>query len=208
MDRDNIAKLLQPFVKLSLQQLQETSIYIDVLMKWNTRINLTSVRGEAEIVPRHFGESFFAAAQLLAPDSTLSLIDLGSGAGFPGLPIAIYARGATVTLIESNGRKSTFLREAIAALQLSNATVFNGRAEDYRQTADIVTMRAVEKFDRVLSAAADLVCEGGRLALMVTEAQLDVAMEILPEFEWKQALPVPKSASRVLALGIKKVKVE
>lgn len=208
MHQATIAELLQAFVELSSRQLEQTSMYIDILTKWNARINLTAVRKKAEIVARHFGESFFVAAQLLGPDSTLSLIDVGSGAGFPGLPIAIYAIEAMVTLIESNSKKAIFLREIIAALNLKNAEVFNGRAEAYRGTADIVTMRAVEKFGDALPKAANLVREGGRLALMIGDAQLALATEALPEMEWRPAQAVPNSASRVLAVGIKKVKVE
>lgn len=203
-----IAQLLQSFVKLSSKQLRQTSIYIDILMKWNARTNLTAVREEAEIVTRHFGESFFVANQLLEPDSSLSLIDIGSGAGFPGLPIAIYATEAAVTLIESNSKKSTFLSEVTGALELKNVEVFNGRAEAYRGTADMVTMRAVEKFGAVLPTAANLVHEGGRLALMIGEAQLRLATVALPQIDWQPPQTVPNSTTRVLAVGIKKVKVE
>lgn len=203
-----IARLLQPFVQINPGQLRQTSMYIDILRKWNARVNLTAIRGEEDIVTRHFGESFFAAAHLLAPDSTLSVIDLGSGAGFPGLPMAIYAPQAKVTLIESNSKKTAFLNEVIAALELRTVMVFNGRAQAFAGTADVVTMRAVESFENVLPLAADLVCDGGRLALMIGASQLAGAEQTLPDFSWQKPKLVPGSRSRVLAVGIKQVKVE
>lgn len=183
-------------------------MYIDILRKWNARVNLTAIREEEEIVTRHFGESFFAAAHLLALDSTLSVIDLGSGAGFPGLPIAIYAPQAKVTLIEANRKKSAFLGEVIGALGLKNVKVFNGRAQDYTWTADVVTMRAVESFESVVSLAASLVCDGGRLALMIGASQLPTVEAAVPNLLWQKTEPIPGSQSRVLTVGIKQVKVE
>src|SRR5262245_318576 len=95
---NEIAALLRPFVELDPQRLEQISIYIDLLLKWNSRVNLTAVRRPEEMVQRHFGESFFAAARLLRRESEESIIDLGSGAGFPGLPIAMFAPQAEVTL--------------------------------------------------------------------------------------------------------------
>src|ERR1700741_1547129 len=105
VDAAAIAGSLRPFVQLSPGQLAQTSIYIDILLRWNQRVNLTAIRGREQIVVRHFGESFFAAAHLFSPDARAQAIDLGSGAGFPGVPVAMYAPGTQVTLIESNSKK-------------------------------------------------------------------------------------------------------
>ena len=88
VDTAAIGRLLAPFAKLDEQQLRLTSIYIDLLLKWNARINLTAVRDPEEIVTRHFGESFFAAQTLRSRGPVRRGIDLGSGAGFPGIPMA------------------------------------------------------------------------------------------------------------------------
>src|SRR5207248_4420990 len=111
--------------------------YLDLLLKWNARINLTSVRDPQEILTRHFGESFFAAEHLFSnspiprfPDYPI-LFDLGSGAGFPGLPVAIYAPQAKIILLESQNKKATFLKEVAHGLTLTNVNVFSGRAEAY-----------------------------------------------------------------------------
>src|SRR5438270_4246011 len=113
MRHADIAEALAPFLPgLSPRQLQQVSDYLDLLLKWNARINLTSVRQPEEILTRHFGESFFAARHMLSdsssspsPDSPI-VFDLGSGAGLPGLPLAIYAPGARATLIEPQNKQA------------------------------------------------------------------------------------------------------
>ncbi|HEY6307213.1 MAG TPA: 16S rRNA (guanine(527)-N(7))-methyltransferase RsmG [Candidatus Angelobacter sp.] len=207
MDSASIAGLLRPFATLSNEQLSRTSTYIDLLLKWNAKVNLTAVRRPEEIVTRHFGESFFAATQLLAVSRPETVIDVGSGAGFPGLPLAMFAPAAQVTLIEANGRKAAFLNEAIAALELKNAKVVSQRAETYPGIANLVTMRAVEKFEKALPLALRLVGEGGRIALMIGSSQLATARALAGGVSWNEPLPVPGGHSRVLAVGTKLVNV-
>jgi 16S rRNA (guanine527-N7)-methyltransferase len=201
--------------------LQNISIYIDLLLRWNARINLTAVRDPEEMVTRHFGESLFAARHLFSdprvplpgaapPQETAShplgrsardLIDLGSGAGFPGLPIKMWAPGIRATLIESNQKRATFLREAIRALRLTDINVFSGRGEDFAEQGRLVTLRAVERFDAVLPATANLVAASGRVALLVGGAQVERARQLLPTFVWQHPVSIPLSSNRVLLLG-------
>ena len=236
MDPARIASLLVPFLapdSLTGQQLAQVSTYLDLLLKWNARINLTSVRQPEEIVTRHFGESFFTARQLcpspvvipserdqVPPLGTkerekpalseaegrdlgfLNLIDVGSGAGFPGLPIKLYAPALPVTLVESNQKKATFLREIVRALTLTNVDVFAGRAEDFPHTAAIVTLRAVEKPERALPAAARLVAPGGRLALLLGGSQSGDTLGSLPGFSWAPPVALPGSSSRIVLIGV------
>ena len=89
METKKIAALLRPYVELDDRLLAQTLTYINLVVKWNSRINLTAVRGEQEMVRRHFGESFFAAAKLLSREASSPVVDVGSGAGFPGLPLAM-----------------------------------------------------------------------------------------------------------------------
>jgi 16S rRNA (guanine527-N7)-methyltransferase len=221
MEPAHIAELLRPFLgddALTTNDLLNISMYIDLLLRWNARINLTAVRNQEEIVTRHFGESLFAARHLFpAPNrvgadalvrpaeqsSALTrLIDVGSGAGFPGLPIKIWAPYINVTLIESNQKKATFLREVTRMLTLININVFPGRAEDYpNPPAEVVTLRAVERFETTLPIAASLVAPRGRLALLISEPQLARAKNLTPAFAWEPPLPVPLSSSRVLAIA-------
>ena len=217
MDTARIADLLQPFLgsandqRLTTNDLQNISTYIDLLLRWNARINLTAIRNEEEIVTRHFGESLFAARHLFPecrrehPSScprTETLIDIGSGAGFPGVPIKIWAPEIHLTLIESNQKKATFLRELTRTLTLTKINVFSGRAEAYpNRPAETVTLRAVEHFDTALPVAASLVAPEGRLALLISEPQFTRAHDLTPGFTWRLPIPIPHSSTRVLAIG-------
>jgi 16S rRNA (guanine527-N7)-methyltransferase len=203
-----IAGLLRPYAALNASQVDQVSIYLDLLLKWNARINLTAVRDPEEMVTRHFGESFFAAERLLHSREPLTVIDLGSGAGFPGLPLAIFAPWAQVTLIESSGKKAAFLNEVIFALKLKNAKVFAQRAESYAGSAHLVMMRAVEKFVDILPIALHLVQPGGRIALMIGASQLEQARALAPEVQWQVPEALPGGHSRVLAVGTKSVIVD
>lgn len=207
MDTVDIDRLLQTFTRLDQERLALTSTYIDLLLKWNARISLTAVRDPHEIVTRHFGESFFTG-EVLRPMKPRSLIDLGSGAGFPGLPIAMLLPETKVTLIESNQRKSTFLKEVIFSLKLKNVSVFSGRGEEYQERSSVVTMRAVERFEKALPIAIGLVEQKGWIALMIGALQFPVAQRLGPGVEWSSPLAVPGGHSRVLMLGTKPIKVE
>ena len=204
MTSDRIRKLLAPFLRgeLSEHQLQLVSTYLELLLKWNAKTNLTAIRDPEEIVTRHLGESFFSA-QILLPDHSASntVIDVGSGAGFPGLPAKILAPGIQLTLVEAHQKKAVFLREAIRALGLGNAQVLAERAENVRIDGELVMLRAVERFQEVLPVAAKLVSKGGRLALLVGSGQVDSAKILLPDIAWQTPTSIPLSTNRVLLIG-------
>lgn len=197
-----MAELLEPFAPgLAPALLEQVRAYLDLLLRWNARTNLTAVRDPEQIVNRHFGESLFAARALVGEhDTALSLADVGSGAGFPGIPIKLWAPGCKLTLIESQNKKATFLREVIRALGLTEAEVFYGRAEQWNQTVNLVTLRAVERFARALSVSERLVVPGGRLALLIGTNQLASA-HTSGGFAWEEPLPIPNSSSRALLVG-------
>jgi 16S rRNA (guanine527-N7)-methyltransferase len=209
MERSRIAELLQPFLSAPLEdsQLESISTYIDILLRWNARINLTSVRHPHEVITRHFGESLFAARHLFPAAAQSSaqpvhLIDFGSGAGFPGLPIKIWRSDLHLTLIESNQRKATFLRETVRSLALADVTVYGGRAESYPgNPAQLITLRAVERFEEALSEATRLIVPGGRIALLIGQAQCARVREIQPRYLWHEPIEIPLSARRVLMIG-------
>jgi 16S rRNA (guanine527-N7)-methyltransferase len=202
-----IAHLLEPFIELDESRLRAISTYIDLLLKWNARINLTAIREPGEIVQRHFGESLFIAKYLLDQEIPQTAIDLGSGAGFPGVPFALLATEVQVTLIESQQKKATFLKELVHALGLKSVKVFSDRAENYPNTADLVMLRAVEKFDHALPVAARLTKAGGRVALMIGSGQVEPAKRLVAELIWDNPVEVPCSLSRELLVGIKSPKV-
>jgi len=212
MDAARIAELLTPFIGadgLSSHQLDQVSAYLDRLMRWNARMNLTSVRDAEQIITRHFGESFFAAKQLLGREepSPKSATDIGSGAGFPGLPIKIFAPGLRMRLVESQHRKATFLREVIRDLELEDCEVAAGRAESLAErepgSADLVTLRAVEHFRDVLPIAAQLTSSTGSIGLLIGREQAPAATTTLPNFQWQNEVQVPLSFSRVILIGRK-----
>jgi 16S rRNA (guanine527-N7)-methyltransferase len=224
MDDARIAELLAPFLTegspssgkvavLSSSQIKYISIYIDILLHWNDRINLTAVRRPEEIVTRHFGESFFAARHLFAQPQggtepggssaahTPHVIDVGSGPGFPGLPIKIWAPSVRLTLIESNHKKATFLREVVRSLGLMGVDVFTGRANAFAGSkADVVTLRAVERMESMVLVAAGLVNSVGRLAMLIGEAQIEGIRQLLPGLKWDGPVRLPLSDSRALIL--------
>ena len=206
MDIARIAELLGPYTAevgpppALLEQLQR---YLDLLLRWNARVNLTAVRNPEEIVTRHFGESLFAA-RILLDDSrrSASLADVGSGAGFPGIPIKVFAPEFALTLIEPHNKKATFLREVIRTLQLDRADAFCGRAEQWGKTADLVTLRAVEQFERSLPSAAARVAAGGKLCLLIGAGQIPTAQKILGAgWRWEEPMLVPESRGRVVVVG-------
>jgi 16S rRNA (guanine527-N7)-methyltransferase len=251
MDTARIAALLEPFLEPSLpqSQLDQISIYIDLLLRWNARINLTAIRHEEEIVTRHFGESFFLARQLFpaisvpchpersedmreahvlaeskgpcivsmpaspqgvhtAPLHPLRVLDIGSGAGFPALPLKIWAPQIHLTLIESNHKKAAFLREVARALTLTNINVISARAETLSARPDfpragVVTLRAVEHFETILPQAVTFLAPRGTLALLIGAAQIP-HLAPLTTLQWYPPIPIPQSHTRVLSIGVRK----
>ncbi len=321
MQADRIVELLDPFLasdqRLTTDDAVRISTYIDLLLRWNARINLTGIRGPEEIVTRHFGESLFAARLLFpngrlsevdnempgnsvnrkgttpiraeearsekplsevdkkmrgdianrkgrpsiraeepttgnelsevdeemcgdiangkgttssravtapqtigalapegdclkphdaakedAPKAPVRLADLGSGAGFPGIPIKLWAPQISVTLIESNHKKAAFLREVTRALILTDIDIQNTRAESLPSGRfDVVTLRAVERFADILPTAAVLVAPQGRLALLIGKAQHTQTLSALPDWFWSAPIPIPLSNALILLTG-------
>jgi 16S rRNA (guanine527-N7)-methyltransferase len=174
-------------------------IYLSLFVRWNQKLNLSSVRGEEEILSRHFVESI--AVEQSLPSEITTLLDFGSGGGLPGIPIALCRPRLTVTLAESSGKKAAFLQEAARVLGIS-AKVHADRAESLSQVFDCVILRAVEKMPRAVLTAAKLVAPDGWLALMATDPRLaELQAAAGEQFQWQQPLRLPGSESRILALG-------
>jgi 16S rRNA (guanine527-N7)-methyltransferase len=187
-----IATLLAPYLSPAPAEiLPRLSLYLDLLLKWNARTNLTAIRDPEEIVRRHFGESLFAA-QHLGPCATL--LDLGSGAGFPGLPIALLHPEIRVTLAESQNKKSTFLREAVRTLSLQNVEIWPARAESMPPTRQFhtVTMRAVDNMAAAIAAAIPRAAH--QLLLLLTSTQPTLP----PEFTPQTPITIPNTQTSIL----------
>ena len=184
---------------LSTEQLSRFASYLSLFVRWNSRINLSSVRDPEAILARHFVESIACARAL--PLGICSLLDFGSGGGLPGIPIAICRPEISVTLAESQGKKAAFLREAVRELGIS-ASVFGGRAETLTTRFDSVTLRAVDKMAQAVSFAAELVSPDGWLAIMTTHADAPALQSAAGGgFEWSPTIPLPKSDDRALVIA-------
>ena len=138
-------------------------------------------------------------------DTIPRVLDIGSGAGFPALPLKIWAPSIHLTLLESNHKKAVFLREVARALTLTNINVITGRAEAARPgpdfpPADVVTLRAVEHFETILPQAVSFLAPKGTLALLITTPQIPQVLT-LTKLSWHSQISVPQSRSRVLLLG-------
>jgi 16S rRNA (guanine527-N7)-methyltransferase len=184
-----IAELVGPYVEAAAVpagMYGQLSVYLDLLVKWNARTNLTAIREPEEMVRRHFGESLFAGVQIagrVARDA--SLLDFGSGAGFPGLPIQLLLPELRVALGESQGKKASFLREAVRTLGFATE-VWAGRVEAMPEIAgmprqfDVVTLRAVDNMEQAVLEARRRVKPGGWLVALTTEVQHGVESIRLP----------------------------
>jgi 16S rRNA (guanine527-N7)-methyltransferase len=173
--------------------------YLALIIRWNMRTSLTAIQREDEIASRHFVESIACAAAV--PRGVRTLLDFGSGAGFPGIPIALCRPEISVTLAESQNKKAAFLREAVRVLELETK-VHGDRAENLTTTFDCVALRAVDQMLTAVSAASRLVSLSGWIMIMTTESELLAVQEAAgPGFIWQAPVRLPESASRIIALG-------
>jgi 16S rRNA (guanine527-N7)-methyltransferase len=173
--------------------------YLSLFLRWNERINLSAVRDEEGIISRHVVESMAVASEL--PQGIRTLLDFGSGAGLPGIPIALCRPEIAVTLAESQGKKAAFLQEAVRVLGIE-AKVHAGSAEALRAVFDCVVLRAVDKMPKAVAAAVPLVAPAGWLALMTTGADIAQLQKAAgTEISWGEPVKLPFGNDRVLALG-------
>jgi 16S rRNA (guanine527-N7)-methyltransferase len=186
---------LQPLAAGTAEKFQA---YLELLLKWNAKLNLTAIREPEMILRRHFLECIFLAQHL--PDKTTTLLDFGSGGGFPGLPIALCRPEIRVTLGESQSKKAAFLREAVRTLG-TETVVFQGRIEMLGEVFDAVAMRAVDKMLEAVPIAASKVAPGGWLLLFGTKESASTLTQGLQDWIWQPALAIPGSGQEILLFG-------
>ena len=180
---------LRGIVSLTPVQIQALKSHYELLLRWNQVLNLTAIRSLEEIVERHYGEALFLAAHL--PKVPLQIADIGSGAGFPGIPVAIFRPDCRVTLIESHRRKAVFLKEA--ARRLTNVRVLGMRAEDITESFECAISRAVS-YRHLIGVLQKL----GSCAELLTGAEEPLA---LLNFTWNEPIPLPWGRGRYLRKG-------
>jgi 16S rRNA (guanine527-N7)-methyltransferase len=194
--RDLLRDRLRGIAELTGAQAEALESHYNLLVLWNRTLNLTAIRDLPEAIERHYGESIFLAARL--PAGPLSIVDVGSGAGFPGLPVAVYRPDCRITLIESHQRKAVFLMEA--ARGLSNVRVLACRAE---QVAEQVNEKN-ETFDLAISRAVSYRDLIPSLKALAPAAYLLGGTEGAPAemgFECEPPIPLPWGKQRYLRTG-------
>ena len=185
-------------------QVLQIQQYIRILLVWNEKINLTAIRDPLEILYRHFCESMFAAEAI--PLKNGRLADIGSGGGFPGLPLKIMRPGLQVFLVESNIKKVTFLAEVIRELGLNGAQVLARRYEELGEEVaplDYVCTRALGEFPAFLEWATSEQIAAKQVILWIGGRDLEEIQKIR-SWDWSEPIEVPHSLRRLILLGTRK----
>jgi len=160
---------LEEYVNLSKKQTEEFVSYEKELLKWNEVMNLTAITDHEEIELKHFIDSLTISSLIR---DNFSVIDVGTGAGFPGIPLKIKNPTLNITLLDSLNKRVKFLNEVIKNLTLENIEAVHGRAEElgqnekYREKYDYSVSRAVARFEVLLEYMAPFVKPGGKIIMM------------------------------------------
>jgi 16S rRNA (guanine527-N7)-methyltransferase len=193
---EEILKNAKTYLELDLTagQTEKFKLYAQELLLWNKKVNLTAIKNENDVAVKHFLDSLLPLK--IFPVSTQSIIDIGAGAGFPGIPIKIARPNTSLILVESVGKKVEFLNHIIKALGLSDSLAVWGRAEDVakesRETFDIAISRAV--------APLNVLCE-----LCLPFVRLGGVMIALKSEDVKDELGACENAIKVLGGRLKEV---
>jgi len=205
VSEETIRRALGEFqISLDDKQVLLIQKYIRILLHWNEKLNLTAIRDPLEILHRHFCESMYGA--IAVPVKFGRLADIGSGAGFPGIPLKLLQPEMELFLVESNIKKGTFLAEVVRELELANARVLISRYEELSEELaplDYVSSRALGEFGPFLEWAASERLSAGRTLLWIGGRDLDEARKS-PFWDWQEPIPVPQSLRRYLLVGTKK----
>lgn len=205
LSAETIRRALGEF-KLSVSNMQVLQIqqYIRILLAWNEKINLTAIRDPLEILNRHFCESMYAAVTV--PVENGRLADVGSGAGFPGIPLKIIRPDLQVFLVESNIKKATFLAEVVRELGLTDARVLVSRYEELGEEVaplDFVCSRALGEFAPFLEWAWSERVAAKQVILWIGARDLPEIQKVRT-WEWREPIQVPNSLRRLLLVGTKR----
>lgn len=199
---NKIKQLLAPYGFVPSNSFRDwMRTYIALLLRWNQRISLTTVTDPVEIIKFHFGESLFALSSV--PICNGRLADVGSGAGFPGLPLAMANVDLHVTLIESDTKKATFLSEVVRELDLTNVRVARSRMYELpidHSGFDFISARAIGQHENILKWSSGRLSDLGKVVMWLGEAD---SAKISNEYgwQWGTAVRIPDSERRFLLAG-------
>jgi len=211
VDETRLRQLLEPFgLDLSPMQADQILIYLRLLLRWNEKINLTAIRNPEECVTRHFGESLFLARHVQLKGD---LLDIGSGAGFPGLALKIAFPWISVTLLEPVAKKRAFLKEAARACGFHQVEVRGERLEDFVRATpapgfDFATMRAVGNLEVLVPLSAQCLKQNGNLYLWLMQDQTSGFGGIECGLSWSEPLPIPLSRAGIIWRGFKPIECQ
>ena len=188
-------------ISIDEQQVLLIQHYMAILQRWNEKLNLTAIRNPLEILYRHFCESMFGASAI--PVDKGRLADIGSGPGFPGIPLKIARSELDLVLVESNIKKGTFLAEVVRELGLTGTRVVISRYEELGEEVaplDVVCSRAVGEFVPFLEWAASPKVGAAQVALWIGGRDLDEVRKS-KQWEWREPILVPQSLQRYILIG-------
>jgi 16S rRNA (guanine527-N7)-methyltransferase len=205
LSEQTIRRALGEFsLEADADQVLKIQQYIKILLAWNAKLSLTAIRDPFEILYRHFCESMYAGVAV--PVETGRLADVGSGAGFPGLPLKILRPNLQVFLIESSIKKATFLAEVIRELGLADVRVLVNRFEELSEEVaplDFVCSRAVGEFQPLLEWAGSKRVTAKQVILWIGARDL-LEIRRIRSWEWREPILVPHSLRRLLLVGARK----
>ena len=176
------ARAAEAGIPLTAEQIGQFSVYHEMLLDWNTRMNLTALTAPEDVAVKHIIDSLTAYDAALF-DGARTLIDVGTGAGLPGIPLAVYVPHLTVTLLDALNKRVRFLTEVTAAMGLQNVRCIHARAEEAAQTAehraayDIAMSRAVARLPVLLEYTLPFVRVGGTLLALKGRAYAEEQKE-------------------------------
>ena len=197
-------ELLAPFdISISDDGVDRLVVYVDLLLRWNRKINLTSINDAEECITRHFGESFLLSNLL---ELRGLLLDIGSGAGFPGLALKLIIPALEVVLLEPVSKKRSFLKEVSRVCGMGPVEVNGNRFEDFAvkevsRSFDIITSRAVGGFESMVQVAGSFLKPGGHLCLWLGSAQVQAIQMGSRGLSWLAPETIPLSRDRVILVG-------
>ncbi len=201
---EQLTEILESFgVHTGGETVEKVLAYTGILLRWNRRINLTGIREPVEIWRRHFGESFYLAR--LVDLASGCLVDVGSGAGFPGLALKLVFPCLDVILLEPVGKKAAFLAEVVRQLGLKRVDILRQRWQEWSKdkgacAVNFVTLRGVGDQEKIVAGAAHLLAPGGQIILLLSTSDAVRIAESSSLYNWRTE-KIPGTQKSVVLIG-------